>query len=40
MKRIAFLSLIVVAILSGCANKSSTIERTSPCACYDIVKFG
>lgn len=40
MKKLVILLLMAAAILSGCANKPSTIDRTSPCACYDeVVKF-
>ncbi|WP_267873719.1 hypothetical protein [Campylobacter anatolicus] len=40
MKKIMIISLMLTAILSGCANKPSAIEKVSPCACYDILKVG
>ena len=42
MKKIAIVmaASILAALLSGCADKPSKIERISPCACYDFIKVG
>lgn len=34
MKKAIFLAILGALILSGCGSK--TIERTSPCVCYDV----
>ncbi|CUU87773.1 MULTISPECIES: hypothetical protein [Campylobacter] len=40
MKKIAIVATILMAFLSGCADKPSKIERVSPCACYDFIQVG
>lgn len=38
MKKIAVVATILMAFLSGCADKPSKIEKISPCAYCDFSK--
>lgn len=32
------LLMAFISLFNGCANKEKQIPKTSPCACYDLVK--